>query len=53
MSPNEYECSECLGTYSEDMAMGNGAEWVQCGCGQWLHEDCIDKTEIGSDGIEL
>jgi len=28
MSPNEYEYSECLGTYSEDMAMGNGAEWL-------------------------
>jgi len=26
--------------------MGNGAEWVQCGCGQWIHEDCIDKTVI-------
>ena len=33
--------------------MGNGAEWVQCGCGQWIHEDCIgDSTVVGSDGTE-
>jgi len=32
--------------------MGNGTEWVQCGCGQWIHEDCIDKTEIGGNGTE-
>ena len=49
---NDYECSECLGTYSDDISMGNGAEWVQCGCGQWIHADCIDKTVIGSDGTE-
>ena len=38
---DEYQCSECFGTYDEDKEMGNGAEWVQCGCGQWIYEDCI------------
>ena len=52
-SPNDdYECSECLGTYSEDIVIGNDAEWIECGCGQWIHEDCIVNTMIGSDGSE-
>ena len=49
---DDYECSECLGTYSEDMVIGNGAEWIECGCGQWIHEDCVVNTMIGSDGTE-
>ena len=48
----DYQCSECFGTYKEDIDLGNGAEWVQCGCGQWIHEDCIDKSVTGEDGIE-
>ena len=25
----DYECCECLGTYQEDIDMGNGAKWVK------------------------
>jgi len=46
----EYECTECFGSYQNDAEENNGAEWVQCGCGQWLHEDCIDKVMTGEDG---
>ena len=50
-SPDDYyECSECFGTYKEDKEMRNGAEWIRCGCGQWLHEECISNTVMGSDG---
>ena len=24
----EYECCECLGTYQDNVKMGNGAEWM-------------------------
>ena len=48
----DYECCECLGTYKEDVEMGNGAEWVKCGCGQWIHADCIENTVTDKDGIE-
>ena len=27
----DYECCECLGTYQEDISVGNGAEWIKCG----------------------
>ena len=46
---DDYECSECFGIYKEDKEMRNGAEWVQCGCGQWIYEDCIGNTMISSD----
>ena len=57
-SPDDYyECSECFGTYKEDKEMRNGAkrngaEWIRCGCGQWIHEECISNTVMGSDGTE-
>jgi len=46
----DYECSECLGSYQQDVDANNGAEWVRCGCGQWIHEDCIDQVLTGTDG---
>ena len=50
---NEYQCSECFGTYKGDKEMGNRAEWIQCGYGQWIHEYCIGgSTVVGSDGTE-
>ena len=48
----DYQCSEYFGTYKEDIDLGNGAEWVQCECGQWIHEDCIDESVTGEDGKE-
>jgi len=47
-----YQCGECLGTYKDDIDLGNGAEWVQCGCGQWIHEECIDVVVTDEDGNE-
>jgi len=46
----DYECSECLGSYQQDIEENNGAEWVRCGCSQWMHEDCIDQFMTGTDG---
>ena len=42
-----------FGMYKEDKEMGNGAEWVQFGCGQWVHKDCIGgSVVVGGDGTE-
>ena len=35
------------------MAMGIGAGWVQCGCGQCIHEDCINKAVMVPKGCAL
>ena len=50
---DDYECSECFGSYKEDKDMRNGAEWVQCGCSQWIHEDCIGNTVMVLKGCAL
>ena len=46
----DYECRECLESFQQDIAEKNGAEWVRCGCGQWIHEDCIDQVVTDKDG---
>lgn len=49
---NSSECCECSLTYAEDVRLGTGAEWVECACGRWLHEECIDSIEYNSNGKE-
>ena len=39
----DYECWKRLGSFQQGIAEKNGVEWVKCGCGQWIHEDCIDQ----------
>ena len=46
----DYVCYECLGSFQQDITEKNGTEWVKCGCGQWIHEDCIDQVVTGRDG---
>ena len=31
--------------------MGNGAEWKKCGCGQWLHVECVENTATDMNGV--
>ena len=45
-------CCECLLTYEQDIKQGTGAEWVECVCGRWLHEECIDHVEYDENGQE-
>ena len=41
-----------FGDVQKDEETGNEADWVQCGCGQWIHEDCIGgSTVVGSDSL--
>ena len=37
-------CCICFGSYDEDI--DTGREWLQCSCGRWIHEDCIDEVDI-------
>ena len=52
VSINTDECCECLGTYEDDMCSGLGEEWVECACGRWMHEKCIDQVVIDAAGKE-
>jgi len=49
---DDCECSECLGTHQQDVEAGNGTAWVKCGCGQWIHDECVYQSAIGEDGKE-
>ena len=31
---------------SYDKDINTGREWLQCSCGRWIHEDCIDEVVI-------
>ena len=45
-------CGECLGAYKDDIDLGNGAEWIQYGCGQWIYKECIGVAVTDEDGNE-
>ena len=49
-SDQDYQCCECFGTFEDDIMLGNEAEWAQCGCGRWIHEDCISETAMDESG---
>ena len=41
------ECAFCFGLYAKD-----GKEWVECACGQWIHENCMEDLYVDVDGQE-
>ena len=49
---NDNVCSICFGTYQDDVELETGRDWVQCACGQWTHEDCIDDSVLDINGQE-
>ena len=44
------ECCACFGQYSDDI--GTGREWLECACGRWLHEDCVENIVYDTNGKE-
>ena len=34
-------CAVSVYSHEQDIKQGTGAEWVECVCGRWLHEECI------------
>ena len=41
-------CCVCFGSYKEDI--DTDREWIQCSCTRWLHEDCVDNEDVGTNG---
>jgi len=41
----------CFTTY-EDVLAGDGAVWIPCFCGRWLHEDCAEECVVDKDQRE-
>ena len=42
-------CCMCFELYSEDIS---GADWIECGCGRWLHEECAEECVVDANGKE-
>ena len=32
----------CVCCDSEDAINGTGTDWIECACGRWLHEECVE-----------
>ena len=50
-SINTDECCACLGTYEEDL--DTDRDWLQCCCGRWIHEDCVDIDDTDNSSGRL
>ena len=44
------ECCACFGQYSDDIVTGR--EWLECACGRWVHEDCVENIVYDTNGKE-
>lgn len=42
-------CCACFGFFEDDD--GTGQDWLQCSCGRWIHEDCVDLDTSSSNGL--
>ena len=40
----------CFESYENDVLERNGAEWIDCACGRWLHLDCAEDCVEDSFG---
>ena len=43
-------CCMCFESYENDVLERNGAEWIDCACGRWLHLDCAEDCVVDSFG---
>ena len=43
-------CALCYGTYKDDLLADCGEDWLQCTCGNWVHEECVEDCTADSNG---
>ena len=48
---NTDDCCVCLGTYLEDL--DTDRQWLECCCGRWIHEDCVDSEDLDNSTRRL
>ena len=47
---SDMQCLFCVGdAYQEDEEQKSGRDQVECACGQWMHEDCVEDCVIERD----
>ena len=45
------ECCACFGQYSDDIE--SGREWLECACGRWVHEDCVENIVYDTNAVSI
>ena len=40
-------CCVCFGMHGD--GAGTGREWLECQCSRWIHEDCINNDNVGTE----
>ena len=50
---NTDQCCVCFVEYLDDVTNSSGAEWIECACGRWLHEDCAVVHALNAAGKEM
>ena len=41
-------CCTCFSSYDDDA--GTGRQWLQCQCGRWIHENCVEECDVDATG---
>ena len=44
--------TEMCGVCFEPYCYPDYCDWIQCACGQWTHEDCVDEIVTDEHGKE-
>ena len=44
-------CCACFSSYDGDV--GTGREWLQCGCGRWIHEECVEDVREDNQSRDM
>jgi len=45
---NADECAICFKTYNDDILELRGEAWIECVCGRWVHDNCVDHHIVSS-----
>ena len=43
---NINQCAICFRTYNDDIQEETGEVWIECACGRWVHENCVDYDVV-------
>jgi len=47
-----YVCCMYFESWHNDVLDGDGAEWIFCKCGRWLHENCVEEVVEDEEGFQ-
>ena len=43
---NINQCAICFQNYDDDTLEETGEDWIECACGRWVRENCVDYDVV-------